>query len=252
MKKRVIALLLCICLMVSAFPFGAVAEEDAVATEAETESTQSVWEFSASGPDNAILTAYNGTDADLVIPATVERDGKTYAVTGLIGSLFENNATLRSVVISEGVVSIGQRAFYNCRQLTSVTLPSTLTSIFTATFTDCDQLYKIIIPRSVTTISGTPFDANMLLLVEADSYAQTYAMENNCLYAVYDGVNEPEIYEENGMTYCLLENEAVAVGCDPSLTEATVAAAVKGLPVIRLRGTASNCKRSSCRKACAQ
>ena len=50
-----------------------------------------------------------------------------------------------SVVIPDGVNTIGARAFWNCRSLTSVVLPESVTKINNAAFLGCTSLTSLII-----------------------------------------------------------------------------------------------------------
>ena len=62
-----------------------------------------------------------------------------------------------SLVIGEGVTSIGDDAFYYCRSLQSVTIPSSVTSIGSSAFSSCDNLQSVTIPSSVTSIGAYAF-----------------------------------------------------------------------------------------------
>ena len=64
---------------------------------------------------------------------------------------------IENVVISEGIYTIVNYAFYNCDNLVNVTLPKTLTSIGNHTFEDCDGLTNITIPNSVIEIGDYAF-----------------------------------------------------------------------------------------------
>ena len=64
---------------------------------------------------------------------------------------------VKSVIISEGITSIGYAAFYNCTGLTSVTIPDSVTSIGDYVFSGCSGLTEITIPDSVTSIGGGAF-----------------------------------------------------------------------------------------------
>ena len=64
---------------------------------------------------------------------------------------------ITSVVIGEGVTSVGGQAFDSCKNLTAVTLPSTLKSIGTYAFSGCNSLEKITIPNGVTSIGSSAF-----------------------------------------------------------------------------------------------
>ena len=61
------------------------------------------------------------------------------------------------MMISEGVTSIWEWAFYNCSGLKSVTIPSSVTSIGESAFRDCSELTSVTIPEGVTSIGKETF-----------------------------------------------------------------------------------------------
>ena len=72
-------------------------------------------------------------------------------------SPFSGQSCIESLVIENGVTSIGMCALYNCRWLTSVTIPDSVTSIGGYAFYCCKKLSSITIPDSVTSISSFAF-----------------------------------------------------------------------------------------------
>lgn len=79
-------------------------------------------------------------------------------------SPFLNNNEIQTVVVSEGVTSIGENVFENCQNMQKITLPTTLTSIGHAAFMQGDGyvstvygLTEITIPSGVTSIGGSAF-----------------------------------------------------------------------------------------------
>lgn len=98
--------------------------------------------------DNKILTAYNGTDTDIVIP-----DG----ITGIGDRVFYNYTKLNSIIIPDSVITIGEKTFWNCKNLAEITLPDNITEIGAGTFKDCRSLTKVIIPGNVKTIEQALF-----------------------------------------------------------------------------------------------
>lgn len=106
----------------------------------EVKSTKT-WDFI---PSSGELTAYHGTEKEIVIPAKI--DGKT--VRSLGDSLFADS-NITSVVIPEGVQYISNYAFENCKSLTSVSLPSTLKYIYMRAFGGCSALKQIQLPEGL-------------------------------------------------------------------------------------------------------
>ena len=64
---------------------------------------------------------------------------------------------ITTVVIGNGVTSIGRAAFLNCSALTSVSIPACVTSIGGGAFKECTGLTSITIPNSVTIIGEYAF-----------------------------------------------------------------------------------------------
>ena len=62
-----------------------------------------------------------------------------------------------TIVINDGVTTIGDLAFYGLKNLVSVSIPDTVTSIGYYALADCDSLKSIIIPDSVTYIDDDAF-----------------------------------------------------------------------------------------------
>ena len=97
-----------------------------------------------------------GTDTDMTL---------TISGTGNMSDLFSessvpwasNRENIKSIIIEEGVKTIGSNAFYNCSSLTSIDIPDGVTSIGRGAFYGCSSLTSIDIPDSVTSIGSSAF-----------------------------------------------------------------------------------------------
>ena len=78
-------------------------------------------------------------------------------VTSVGDYAFENCDNLTSITIPGNVESIGERAFYNCDNLTDVTLQDGVKSIGDAAFIWCNNLTNIVLPNSITSIGDWAF-----------------------------------------------------------------------------------------------
>ena len=96
-------------------------------------------------------------DTDIIIPAIYEG----LPVKGIDYRAFYGNTAITSVVIPEGVTSIGQEAFYNCTSLKSVTIPSTLTTISYNAFYYCTALEEIVFNAENLSSTSSAFSDNI-------------------------------------------------------------------------------------------
>jgi hypothetical protein len=82
--------------------------------------------------------------------------------TGNIPSRFENVLNpyidqIKTVIIKDGIINIGDYAFRNLISLTEITIPDSVTLIGSEVFSNCISLTKVVIPNSVTTIGYGAF-----------------------------------------------------------------------------------------------
>ena len=105
MKKRILSVVLALCMVFSMIPIYVSADD--VDT---SEIVKAEWEYEMYG-DGVALTAYNGTASDVYVPSTIHIGETEYAVLKLADSIFENNDSLNSVTLGAGILEIGNRAF---------------------------------------------------------------------------------------------------------------------------------------------
>ena len=98
----------------------------------------------------ATVSRYTGTATEVVIPAEVTHEGKTYKVTAIGDEPFQGNSTLTSITIPEGVTEIAYYAFDGCTSLTNVTIPEGVTYIGNKAFIGCTSLKSVSLPASLT------------------------------------------------------------------------------------------------------
>ena len=98
------------------------------------------------GDDYWSSPCYTG---DVVIPESVEYEGKTFSVTSIDKYAFYDCSGLTSVTIPNSVTNIGFYAFWGCSGLTSITIPSSVTSLKYA-FSNCSGLTSIIVEEGNT------------------------------------------------------------------------------------------------------
>ncbi|MBR3656069.1 MAG: leucine-rich repeat domain-containing protein [Prevotella sp.] len=136
----------------------------------------------------------------VVIPESVEYEGKTYSVT-----------------------SIGSDAFYGCSGLTSVTIPNSVTSIDFSAFEDCSSLTSLTIPNSVNSIGSNAFKNTVWYnnqpdgLIYAGKVAYKYKgeMSANTVITLEDGTLGITSYAFSGcsgLTSVTIPNSMTSIG----------------------------------------
>lgn len=101
-------------------------------------------------------------DGTLTISGTGEM--QDYSTAGKTAApWYSKRRYIKSLVIEEGIVSVGKYAFCDCTLLSGVQLPSTLKTIELGAFQMCSALTNIQIPDSVTEIGVKAFSSCMKL-----------------------------------------------------------------------------------------
>ena len=132
------------------------------ANAAEAEITETGSESGTTGDciwtlDNGVLTiSGNGEMGDYDSDAYAPWDGYSF----------------NTVVIGNGVTSIGSYAFYSCDGLTSVNIPDSVTSIGESAFSGCSSLTSIKVAEGNTVYDSRD---NCNAIIETESNVLVYA-----------------------------------------------------------------------------
>lgn len=146
------------------------------------------------------------------------------------------NSYLTEIYIPEGVEEVRDSAFSACRNLMEVTLPQTVTSIGRSSFANSGLSY-IVLPKKLSSITTTSFSGSVLFFGYEGSYGQTFAQENNIEFCVLLAGEEPKIIHFEGLFYCIIDGEAIAIKADANLTQVTIPNKVENYSVTKLEGT---------------
>ena len=179
--KRLISLLVAVCMMVAMLPFSAV---PAFAADTSTVRTAIVdgykYEYTINTEDDTATIKYfrgpvdsegnvdsaNNGPYDIDIPSELDH----HPVTGLGAYSFSGYASaspyphnsyqigrnIRSVDIPQGVTSIGNHAFFDCFDLENITIPQSVTSIGDVAF-GCCKFTTLSLGENIETIGGGAF-----------------------------------------------------------------------------------------------
>ncbi len=66
-------------------------------------------------------------------------------------------SNIKSIVIGDGVTSIGNHAFYDCRDAIGITIPDSVASIGDMAFASCGRLTSIAVPNGIASIGEGAF-----------------------------------------------------------------------------------------------
>ena len=152
------------------------------------------------------------------ITTVIIQDG----VTSIGNNSFYNHTGLTSVTIPNSVTSIGNYAFSGCTGLTSITIPNSVTSIGDGAFNGCKGLTSITIPNSVNTIASGAFrDCSGLTSITIPNSVTSIGTSafNGCTgltsVTIPNSVTSIELaafYDCSGLTSVTIPNSVTAVG----------------------------------------
>jgi len=203
------------CTIALAFAPCALAEDEYGTEQTEAAAYASpASDFTYTQKNNQItITGYTGSETAIAIPSTING----YPVTSIANKAFQDNTSLISASIPEGVISIGYGAFQGCLALETVNIPSTVTAVGTKDsyyggafencsslsnltfaagkqeayigakeFSGCKSLRKVTIPGNYIYIGDNAFNGCLLL--------DSFTLEKNTLTNTMQSINNKVFY----------------------------------------------------------
>ena len=161
--KRLISLLVAVCMMITMLPLSAV-----TAFAADTSSTTGTasygdyeYDYTINTEDGtATITKFRAL-VDGSYDITIPTDFGRFPVTAIGDDAFRGCSALKKVTIPPSVTSIGKKAFYQCIHLKTLSfgenIKTNIETIGDEAFYYCIELESVTIPQSVTSIGNDAF-----------------------------------------------------------------------------------------------
>ena len=152
MKKRIFSFVLAVLMIASLLPATALAVDIVDSGTCGAKGSNLTWTLDSEG----VLT--------------ISGSGDMHGYGSSDAPWYGSRSRVKSAVIAEGVTSIGESAFENCRSLTSVTIPDSVTSIGGGAFAWCTSLTGIWVTEGnshySSDASGVLFSKDKTTLVQ--------------------------------------------------------------------------------------
>lgn len=146
-------------------------------------------------------TGFSSTDLiKLTIPQGVVTIGQ---------SAFYGCSSLKTVILSEGLTDIGKQAFSNCSHLEEINLPDGLLNLGQDAFHNSNLLKSLIIPEGITVLNDLVFDPDSLTSMTLPSTIATikeYALNFRSLRTLVINAETPPVVEGEGDIFSIDSN----------------------------------------------
>lgn len=173
--KRILSVIIGICLAACLAPLGAGAEEPVS------------WSL-----DGGTLAITGSGDMDFQKIPWADRLEEIQAlrldegITAIQDGAFAGCANLTSVTLSKSLQYIGNEAFRDCGSLCWVTLPQQLIGIGEKAFDGCTKLTSIVVPGTVGRIGDRAFEPTIILRGHKNSASEDYIKDNGGTFRQVD------------------------------------------------------------------
>ena len=131
---------------------------------------------------------------------------------------------IKTVVMEEGVSTIGEAAFRGCTSLMSVTIPASVTTIGQDAFGRCTSLTSVIIPAGVTTIGEGAFWGCSSLMsvtipasvttISKDAFLDCTSLTSVTIPASVTTIGQGAFYNCTGLTSVTIPAGVTTIGQD--------------------------------------
>ncbi len=159
---------------------------------------------------------------DVVIPAQVTYDGKTYTVTSITARAFYYCHDLTNITLPNTIVSIGDEAFCQCNNLEGLTLPTSVKTLGVKCFAWCNKLSSLVIPNSITDIPNEAFQGcvdiktltlpSSVLTIGDNSFSGITALETLKLPNSIKTIGSAAFEGCNKLTSLMIPNSVTSIG----------------------------------------
>lgn len=151
MMKKACILLVCLALLVACLPPLTVGADAAVAEGTCGDGVH--WTLSDGG---TLTLSGTGPMTDYSYPVKPSNYSTKLDISQC-APWYAHRLSIDKVVIEQGITSIGNYAFSDCRNLTAADIPDTVTGIGRFAFNECTALREVTIPEGVTQIGYRAF-----------------------------------------------------------------------------------------------
>ena len=240
--KRLISLLVAVCMMITMLPLSAVtafAADTASSTEQEISVGDYKYAYTVNADGStATITEFRGpVDPKNTGPYDIDIPEKlgNYTVTVLGEDSFStddfdsplydiHHTKIHSVTIPQSVTSIGKDAFAQCRALQSLTIDDAATSIGDWAFDECYKLTTLSLGKKITTIGDYAFcDCRILNNVTIpqsvtsigdQAFGCCYGMDSFTIKDAATSIGEYAFFDCQSLTTLSLGENITTIGDD--------------------------------------
>lgn len=178
-----------------------------------------VFNVTASGTVNAnIAWVLDGDTGTLTVAGTGTIPSYRYSYA----PWYDYRESVKSIVVSEGITEVGERAFYWCTNCTSVTLPSSLTAIREYGFNNLRALQYITLPENLQIIEFCAFSECAALksitlpdsvhTVESSAFSNCPALTSATLSAGMTKVPNSMFFNDTKLRTVVIPEGITAIG----------------------------------------
>ena len=157
--KRLISLLVAVCMMITMLPLSAVTAfaADTSAPTGTASYGNYAYDYTINTEDGTATITKFRVLVDGLYDITIPTELGGHTITAIGDYAFLDCHTLDNVTIPPSVTSIGKSAFYRCYALTTLSLGENIEKIGSYAFAECRHLTNVTIPEKVETIEPYTF-----------------------------------------------------------------------------------------------
>ena len=157
--KRLISLLVAVCMMITMLPLSAVTAfaEDTAPSTGTASYGNYAYDYTINTEDGTATITKFRVLVDGFYDITIPTEFGRLPVTAIGDDAFRGCSALTKVTIPQSVTSIGDYAFAGCHNLNSLTINDAATSIGSRAFTECPLATKLSLGKKITTIGDHAF-----------------------------------------------------------------------------------------------